>query len=190
MTANRLFGALLLAATLHTPAAAQDGSTDLDLSVYAGVTVPTDVGEFQALRLTRWPDEALGIGVTYVIPRFPGNFSMYVYPAARDLAEEFDTSMESIRQYAEQNSDGMTVEEDSTSTITVNGRDGFLGVTQLSGTRGDSRSLLYLFEKDGSFIKYRFTFDPAMRTIVRERLDELLQVTLEAVHVRGTGDGG
>lgn len=188
MPAQRLVGAILLVAAAAAPSEAQDAGAELDLSVYAGVTFPTDVGDFQALRVTRWPDASLGIGITYVIPRFPGNFSLYVYPAVEDLEAEFETAMDEVGQYTEQN--GLTMEVDSTGPAMVAGIEGFVGITELTGPRGSSRSLVYVFEKDAAFLKYRFTYDPAMRTIIRERLDDLIETTLSTVRVRDPSNDG
>lgn len=166
-------------------ARAQQVDLPEDPSVFGGVSFPSQIGDFTAMRATRWPDPALGVGITYRIDGFPGEFSVYVYPASKELAAEFEQAMEGISIYAEQSRDGVSVEVESSEATAVGDIAGFVGVSHLSGPRGDSRSLLYLFERDGHFFKYRVSYEPAMRSMLEEPLADFLRTTLESIGLPG-----
>lgn len=184
MYARRLAVLFVAALALGTPARAQEGPSAVEQSLFGGVAFPLQVGEFEAMRLTRWPDPAMGVGITYLIQGVPGEFSVYVYPAGDDLEVEFDKAMEGISVYAEQNREGVSVEVEGSDSVIVAGHVGYLGVTRMSGARGDARSLLYVFEVDGSFLKYRISYAPSLRTMLEDQLQEFLRVTLESISVR------
>ena len=53
-----------------------------------GVRFPEDVGPFAATRITRYPDPALGMGVSYMAQGLRAEISIYVYPAPTDAPED------------------------------------------------------------------------------------------------------
>lgn len=160
-------------------AQAPDGPDKGDF-VFAGVTFPAEVERFRAMRSTRWDDPALGVGLTYLAQGVPAEFSIYVYPAQKSLDDEFQEAMDAISIYAQQNRGGQAVEIQSTDSVSVGDTDGRVGVTLMGG----ARSLLYVFEKDGSFVKYRLSYEPALRVALEEEIASFLETTLDRISVR------
>lgn len=186
----------LAAALLEAPAPlpAQETAPAVDAR-FGGVAFPDVAADFTALRVNRWPDPALGIGITYTSPNTPAELTVYVYPVPDDapddyLKEEFDESWQTIRTYAETNRDGVEVELGATEPFEVTGDDGVVR----SGWRGDAimrrgptarTTLLYLFEKDGEYIKYRMTYERASSRLLEPRIMRFLVVTLGAIAPAG-----
>ncbi len=76
------------------------------------------------------------------------------------------------------------VEAEDTVTIETPAGDRYRGWSaELTLQNGESasRSLLFLFEKHGSFFKYRLTHRPAMRVRLDRRLDRFMALTLDRV---------
>lgn len=163
---------------------------------FSGVTFPAAVDTFLVLRATRWPQPALGIQLHYGSPLAPrGQFDIYVYPvpepegAARSVEEEFRTAMGGIRRYADENMEGVevTVESEDPVTITTPTGETYEGWKAHTTYRNDSsvrRSLLYVFAKDGHFLKYRITHDEERSELLDPRLRAFLEASLGRVVLR------
>jgi hypothetical protein len=147
--------------------------------LFGGVSFPSEVERFRAMRSTRWDDPDLGVGVTYFAQGVPAEFSIYIYPSRKGLDAEFQEAMDAISTFAERGRGGQSVEVQSTDSVVVAGVDGRLGVTRM----GDVRSLLYVFEKDGSFLKYRLSHEPALRVALEEEIALFIETTLEGITV-------
>ena len=172
------------------PLAAQDG-TKAASARFSGVAFPDAAADFTALRVSRWPDPALGIGITYMSADMPAELTVYVYPVPDDapddhLQREFDESWQTIRTYAETNRDGVEVELGGTRGFEVAGADGSV----YAGWRGDAimrrgptarSTLLYVFEKGGEYIKYRMTYERASSRLLEPKIERFLAETLAAI---------
>ncbi len=181
---------LLMAALAIPPSAGAQESSAGEGNVFAGVTFPSVVDTFQVMRVARWPDPALGVALTYMAPGIPSELSVYVYPASQDLKAEFDQAMQGISVYAEQNRDGVTVTIDGEEPVELTAADqevysGWKGTTTMRRGSRAQQSLLYVFEKDGGFVKYRVSYGRELRALMEERVETFLEETLESVGAAG-----
>ncbi len=110
-----LLTTLALATLLAPPKVAAQSQGE---GVFRGVRFPEEVGSFLATRLTRFPDPALGISVSYLSDRLRSEASLYVYPLPGDVddetfREQFDADWLVLKRYSERVRDvEVTVEEE------------------------------------------------------------------------------
>lgn len=62
-------------------------------------------------------------------------------------------------------------------------------VTLKTGSKSET-SLLYVFEKNGSSVKYRITHERSLRTMLQDPIEAFIRETLERVHPRQVEEGG
>ena len=168
-------------AWLLTPSLAhgQDPSgTEGDFS-FSGVTYPSLAGAFRVTQAMRWDDPEAGVQLTYAPEGIAGAYNVYVYPGQDDLEKEVAVALQGMFMSA--NRVGQEISVDSTRTVEVAGLEGELVVTRISANGRASRSLIYVFNKGSSVIKYRITYEPALRNVLEDRLDEFLRVTLTSI---------
>lgn len=158
---------VLLVASLALAAAplpAQGIFADRGQFSFGGVAFPAVADTFVVLDTRRWPDPALGVQLHYASPLDPSaRLDIYVYPADGEGAEaEFREAVEEIIQYTEKNREGVTVTIDTTFAVTVadaggGEHAGWHAAARLERRGVERPSVLYLFEKEGLFLKYRIT---------------------------------
>lgn len=195
--ASGLFLAVLLTLLLGAgPAGAQGIFDDRgERFSFGGVAFPAIADTFVVLDTRRWPNPALGVQLHYASPLDPSaRVDVYVYPADADGAEaELGEAVQEILRYTEENRDGVTVTIDTTHALTVTdpgGRAhaGWHAVGRFERQGNERPSLLWVFEKDGLFLKYRVTHAPEQRVRLEPHLRGFLAETLGAI--APAGDGG
>ena len=155
-----------------------------------GVRFPEDVGPFAATRITRYPDPALGMGVSYMAQGLRAEISIYVYPAPTDAPEDllksqFEVDWQGVRQYAEQSRE-MEVSVDGEGPVEITAEDGtihagFKGELTMRRQGQSHASFLYLFRKGDAFLKYRATYDRSIRLTLEPEVERFLRVTLASI---------
>jgi len=153
---------------------------------FGGVTYPSSADTFRVFRTARWPDPSLGVALSYLSPAFKAELTVYVYPSDQTLTAEFDEALAELQTYTQQNREGVevTIEETGVVDVGVAGDarfDGHLATTTLRQGSSAHVSLLYLFEKDGWFIKYRISYERSIRTLMEPRVSEFLTTTLAEI---------
>lgn len=194
--ARQVLLAAAVGSVVVAPLAAQTPFDDRDARYsFAGVQFPAVADTFAVMRVTRWPDASLGVMLGYMTPlEGSPNFDVYVYPASdprgglsveKWLEQEFDDALDDIRRFGagRQGVDVEVERRDTLRVVAADGREytGWVAETLFSGGSGSRRSLLYVFEKDGWFVKYRMTYDPAHRDVVDPRIDAFIAETLAGV---------
>lgn len=106
-------------------------------------------------------------------------YDVYVYPAEGNLERETAIARQAMSIYA--NRVGQRITTDSTRTVTIAGVEGELAIMRVAQGTRVSRSLLYVFLKDASTIKYRFSYDPASHESLHIPLTELISQTLAGI---------
>lgn len=160
-----------------------------------GVSFPSVVDTFAVMQVQRYPNPNLGMQLHYrspMAPRMP--FDLFVYPVDEEKAEssemvkaEFDEALESVRAYPRTNVEVTIEGTDSVAFRTDNGVlfEGWMAEIRMDGREGTQTSLLYVFEKNGWFMKYRISHRSSMRTALQDRVKAFLVGTLEDVQVKG-----
>jgi hypothetical protein len=166
---------------------AQTTSSSETLDRFAGVGFPSAVGAFSAVRADRYADPSLGISVRYGATGTRAIVTLYVYPSRATLDEEFASAMTSITMNAAQSGGRITATIDSTDTLVVKGIEGRYALVQSTVDGNAERSLLYLFERDGHWIKLRISMDPALRVTLAEPLQSLIARMVESVEAPPAG---
>lgn len=197
--------ALLAATNLASPASAQSVfDRRSDDFTFAGVTFPAVVDTFAVLSVSRWPQVSMGVAIHYASPiASRSNFDVYVYPVPDSLLQrtsevdrleaEFAEALAGISEYRE-GRDGVTVELDyeEPSGMAWDGVQyhGLMGMTTLTRGTEVRRSLAYVFEKDGHFIKYRISFAREQWDGLEPRIEEFVAETLGRIRVAAPVPGG
>ena len=147
--------------------------------LFSGVSYPSLAGSFRVFQALRWEEPEAGIQLTYRADGITGAYNVYVYPASGDLQSEVAESVQAAFMFANRVRQQITV--DSTRTVTIGGLQGELWILQAAAQGRVERSLLYVFMKGSSVIKYRFSYDPALRSVVDDALADLLETTLGSI---------
>jgi hypothetical protein len=163
------------------PTAAQSTAGAEELDRFAGVGFPSSVGAFTAVRADRYADASLGISVRYTVSGTRAVVTLYVYPSRATLDDEFASAVASITMNAERSGGRISAVIDSTDTLVVSGREGRYALVRSTVDGAAERSLLYLFEREGYWIKLRISMDPALRVTLAEPLQTLLARMIETV---------
>lgn len=141
---------------------------------FSGMSFPSVVDTFAVMQVQRYPNPNLGVQLQYrspVAPRMP--FDLYVYPVDEEKAEstemvkaEFDEALEGVLAYPREGVEVMIESTDSVAFRTDNGVlfNGWMAEIRIDGGAAPQTSLLYVFEKDGWFMKYRISHYRSLRT--------------------------
>lgn len=188
--------AMLMLCTFPGPGAAQAPfETRGETFSFSGVSFPSVVDTFAVMQVHRYPNPKFGVQLQYrspVAPRMP--FDLYVYPVDEERAEstervksEFDEALEGVRAYPTEDVEVTIEATDSVAFRTDNGVifKGWMAEIRMDGGAAPQTSLLYVFEKNGWFMKYRITHYRALRTALQPRVEAFLVGTLEDVQVKG-----
>lgn len=164
-------------------------------STFGGVTFPETVNTVTVIQAYRWLDSGLGVSLTYVpiTTEVEAEFTVYVYPlpdssGTEYLRAEFDAALGELAQYTDQNRDGLEISldrEEAVEIVTGDGRvyTGWRAATTLKQEGMALQSLVYVFEKDGSFVKYRISYLRSLRVMMAPRVDDFLRETLTQIRV-------
>ena len=160
---------LTLGALVPSAAASQETIFDVpDQPWVAGeVEVPAVADTFALIRVDRYVNLGLGVGLHYVTPLYNNiDLSIYVYPprpnASRPAETEFHQAVSDIREYASQQEWSVDVQRQEPYTLETTGgasMEGFVAEATYSRGSGSARSWVYVFEKEGLILKYRITYD-------------------------------
>ena len=183
-----LFPIALALATLPGAATAQDLFDDEAVFSFGGISFPAAVDTFAVMSTNRYPDPALGVHLHYRTPLDPSaSLDIYVYPTREGgLEAELQKAVQDIIRYTEENRQGVTATVDTTHAITITdaaGRshDGWVATARFERRDNVRPSFLYLFEKDGRYLKYRVTHAAPLRQRLEPHLHAFLAGTLAAV---------
>jgi len=194
MTAQRQVQGRSLALILAAFAAAPGLSGQQSVSsfegdyLFGGVTYPSVADTFRVMAASRWMDPELGVGLTFAAMGFPAELTIYVYPADQGLDAEFADALGEIETYAASNREGVNLEVEGRESVRVTATDGneysgHLGNTVMRQGTSSTNSLLYVFEKDGWFVKYRISYERAMVRLMEPRIETFLSETLGSIGV-------
>lgn len=199
-----LFAGLQLSS--FAPSAAQSHFDDRDAQfIFSKVEFPAVADTFVVLSTRRWPQPELGVSIHYASPiASTAHLDLYVSPLdprqrsdesiGERVRREFERSLEGIHLYADRNREGTEVVVESTDSIVITGASGrdYVGwvadVTMETGSKSE-RSLLYVFEKNGSSVKYRITHERSLRSMLHEHIDAFVRETLERIQPRQVDQG-
>ena len=164
--------------------------TEDQLWVVGDVLVPAVADTFVLVRVQRYSQVSLGVGLVYDGPLDQSlQLTIYIYPPPTGVVNavvfEFESAVRDVRAYARQRSE-MTVvmkqEEPYTlstgSGLTLDGMFAEAEYTQWGSTR---RSLVYVFEKEGFILQYRVTHDSDAPPELQDHLDAWLRATAEQI---------
>jgi hypothetical protein len=106
------------------------------------------------------------------------------------LASEFESAWSEIQTYAASNRDGVQLDLGPRQTVEVISTEGavhqgWLGETVMSMDQDSLSSLLYVFEKDQSYIKYRMSYELASESTIAPAVQTFLQATLATIQPPG-----
>lgn len=186
---------LALLAAAPGPVRAQGHFADRDAQyTFSGVAFPAAADTFLVMRAVRWPQTSAGVQLHYASPIAPrAQLDIYVYPVGegdegghRTLREEFDGTLEGIGSYARENMEGVEVAVGEGSPVTLTGpagtgHTGWMALTTYTQGGETRRSLLYLFEKNGHFLKYRATHGQNLHDMLDPRIERFVAESLERV---------
>jgi hypothetical protein len=173
------FAGALALLVVAPPLSGQDGPETEGEFLFSGVSFPSVAGDFRVTQAMRWAEADAGVQLSYTPEGIAGAYNVYVYPAQGDLERETAIALQGMVMSANRAREQVTI--DSTRTVTVAGFDGELAITSV--VRGDRvvRSLVYVFLKGSSAIKYRLTYDPPMREVLNDPISDFLHVTLSLI---------
>ncbi|MDX1494109.1 MAG: hypothetical protein R3253_08630 [Longimicrobiales bacterium] len=158
----------LVGAVVPSAAASQETVFDVpDQPWVAGeVEVPAVADTFALVRIERYPDLSLGVGLHYGTP-FYGNIdlSIYVYPprpnASRPAETEFHQAVSDVREYASRQEWTVDVRRQEPFTLETpagTSFEGFVAEAVYTQGRDSARTWVYVFEKEELILKYRITY--------------------------------
>lgn len=155
---------------------------------FGDVAFPAVADTFAVIRAERYQEPALGVHLQYATPLDPSASSdIYVYPVDDDgLEGEFRDAVQGIVVYAERNREGVTATIDTTRAVTIadaGGRthEGWVAVARFERRGAERPSFLYLFEKDGHYLKYRLTHAAPLRLRLEPHIAAFLAETLATI---------
>ena len=168
--------------------------------VFSKVEYPAAADTFAVMSVRRWPQPVMGVSLHYASPIAPtAHLDIYVStlnaPAGPDatvaerLRMDFEGSLRGIHAFAENARDETEVVEERSDSVVITDAEGrqYAGwmaeVTLKTGSKSET-SLLYVFEKNGSSVKYRITHERSLRTMLSEHIDAFVRETLGRVHPR------
>lgn len=200
-TAKIVVPLAVLQLSSFAPGAAQTHFDDRDAQfTFSKVEFPAVADTFAVMSTRRWPQPARGVVIHYESPIAPAaHLDLYVSPLDRvrgsdgsigeRVRREFERSLEGIQLYIDINREDTEVVVESTDSTVITGASGreYVGwvadVTLTTGSKSE-RSLLYLFEKNGSSVKYRITHERSLRSMLHEHIDAFVRETLERIQPR------
>ena len=186
---------LVLALFGSTPTTAQEPNQNW---TFDALSFPAVIDSFEVLSANRWPGvPELGTTVKYVTDIDPSaELDVYVYLVSADRVgsdsarafAEFDVAMVGIREYAEnQRGAEITIDEEQPHDVVATDGRSYAGqLARFTLRRGGERlrSILMVFVRDEHYVKFRMTYNPAMRVLLQPRLEEFTARVLAEVVVR------
>lgn len=160
-----------------------------ELWVVGDVQVPAVADTFVLMRVQRYSQLSLGVGLVYGGPLSQGlQLSIYIYPPPTGVVNavmfEFESAVRDVRAYARQRSEmTVTVKKEEPYTLSTGGvtLDGMFAEAEYTQSGSTRRSLVYVFEKDGFILKYRVTHDSDAPPELQDHLDAWLRATAQQI---------
>ena len=169
---------------------------------FDGVSFPPGVEGFAAVNVRRWIEHPwLGVAVTYLLPEErSAELTLYVYPVDESqregatsgqdaLAREYEAALRDLREYAQgsREVDELEVEEERDWEAPLADGSTLIGRSARLSLRWDQfrvRSYLVVFVRDGTYIKFRLSYDIEANDEVLPRFERAVPKLLAAVERR------